>query len=135
MQQLVGRLELNILILWFFLKCKLFLFEVTWSKVKVKLGSRNLLKLANLGRNFFNWIWEGIFKTEISKFTSFRYKLFLKNDFIDKSLLILYTYELVMRAIASLWFPERELWPDAKQRVIVYVEGNRKIAMARITSL
>ena len=34
-----------------------------------------------------------------------------------------------MRAIASLWFP-----PDAKRRVIVHFEGNRKHAMARMTS-
>ena len=47
----------------------------------------------------------------------------------------IYTYELVMRSIASLWFPERELWPDAKRSVIVHVEGNRKPAMSRITSL
>ena len=37
---------------------------------------------------------------------------------------MVYTYKLVMRAIAIqvYGFPIRELWPDAKRRVIVHVE-------------
>ena len=44
-------------------------------------------------------------------------------------------YELVVRAIAGLWFPETRTMTRREAEGIGQVEGNRKLAMARITTL